>query len=172
MTAIAHQAISAATLRTGLGPYNHQPVSRLSGILENWAKSARVRAICLRRPTQRETSWVQASPYRARRGCETGSLSKPPTSLSPWIQVSPPRFTTAWLDVSVCLRREAAKCSECVTNHICSAGQMGTAFFIPAPEMVKANIGLYRNALMKLAARFPRPEGPNPLDHCEKKRRG
>jgi alkanesulfonate monooxygenase SsuD/methylene tetrahydromethanopterin reductase-like flavin-dependent oxidoreductase (luciferase family) len=52
------------------------------------------------------------------------------------------------------------------------AGQMGTAFFIPAPEMVKANIGLYRNALMKLAARVPSPEGPNPLDHCEKKRRG
>jgi len=51
-------------------------------------------------------------------------------------------------------------------------GQMGTAFFIPAPEIVKANIGLYRNAVMKLAARFPRPEGPNPLDHCEKKRRG
>jgi hypothetical protein len=32
-----------------------------------------------------------------------------------------------------------------------------SAFFIPAPEMVKANIGLYRNALIISHRKVPHP---------------
>ena len=76
-----------------------------------------------------------------------------------------------WLDVSV---SPQGSCQVLVMRHqpylLGWADEHGVLH--PGARDGKSQDRSLCNARIKLAARFPRPEGPNPLDHCEKKRRG